>query len=319
VPAAALDTSVVVCAYTEDRWEELTACIASIHEQTVPLAEVIVVVDHNPSLLARAASELPGVHAVENRHSPGLRGARNSGVATARGDIVAFIDDDAVASADWLEQILLTYADPMALGVGGAIEPVFESGRAAWFPSEFDWVVGCTYTGMPEETSAVRNLIGCNMSFKRFVFDEVGGFRMGYSCDETEFCLRVARRWPEYRFVYNPSVRVKHHVPAKRMSWRYLVWRCYFEGGSKAVVAWLAGAERGLASERAYTMRTLPKGVIRGARDTLFRGDVAGLARSGAIMLGLGATVAGYLLGKRSTIESARKRGWTEQASVVTG
>ena len=311
------DVSVVVCAYKDDRWDDLTACIASIHSQTVQPREIVVVVDHNPSLLLHAQS-LARVAVVENQQSRGLRGARNSGVAHSSGKVVAFIDDDAIASVDWIEQLVATYSDDASiLGVGGAIEPLFERGRAAWFPPEFDWVVGCTYRGMPEQTSAVRNLIGCNMSFRRHVFDEIGGFRMGYSCDETEFCLRAGRRWPEHRFLYNPGIRVQHHVPAERMSWRYLVWRCYFEGGSKAVVTWIAGSEKGLASERAYTVRTLPKGVVRGAGDALLHGDVAGLARSAAIVVGLVATVAGYFIGKRSTMESARKRGWSEQASVA--
>lgn len=257
--------------------------------------------------------------AVENCQTRGVRGARNSGVARARGEIVAFMDDDALADPDWLEQMLLSYSDPSVVGVGGAIEPVFEGGRASWFPAELDWVVGCTYRGMPEHTAAVRNLIGCNMSFRHHVFHDVGGFRMGYSCDETEFCIRVGRHWPDYRLVYNPGVRVKHRVPADRMSWRYLVWRCYFEGGSKAVVAWLAGAQKGLESERAYTLRTLPRGVVRGVGDAVLHGDVAGLGRSGAIILGLSATVAGYLAGKRSTIEVARQRGWTEQPSAAAG
>ena len=260
------DVSVIVCAYTEARWDELVEGVESIRSQTVQPREIIVVIDHNEALLRRAKTGLAGVLVVENNQARGLGGARNTGATAAQGGVVAFIDDDALAAPDWLEQMMLTYADPDALGVGGSIEARVSCGRAEWFPSEFDWVVGCTYRGMPEKVSPVRNLLGCNMSFKKSVFDRIGGFRLGYGCDETEFCIRVGREWPQDRLVYNPSVRVDHRVPRERMSLRYFISRCYFEGGSKAVVTWLVGSERGLASERQYTINTLPRGVVRGVR-----------------------------------------------------
>ena len=77
----------------------------------------------------------------------GISGARNSGIAAARGAIIAFLDDDAIAAPDWLEQLLAGYSSPNVLGVGGAIEPQWQGGRPRWFPPEFDWVVGCTYLG----------------------------------------------------------------------------------------------------------------------------------------------------------------------------
>jgi GT2 family glycosyltransferase len=307
---------VVICAYTGARWRELVEAVRSVQTQTVAAREIIVVVDHNARLFERVREEITDVCAIENAQARGLGGARNSGVATARGAIVAFMDDDAVADPDWLEQLIAGYEDPQVLGVGGAIEVLDAAGRAGWFPAEFDWVVGCTYRGMPETTAPVRNLHGCNMSFRRRVFEHVDGFHLGYGCDETEFCIRLGRRWPRGLLLYKPQARVLHHVPADRMSWRYFVSRCYFEGGSKAVVSWLAGSRDGLASERVYTFRTLPRGVVRGLADTLLRGDLAGVARAGAIIVGLGATTTGYIAGQLSVRDAARQRGWTEPVAV---
>ena len=87
------------------------------------------------------------------------------------------------------------------------------------------------------------------------------------------------------------------------------VW-CYFEGGSKAVVSRLAGHGRGLASERRYARSVLPAGVRAGVADLVSNGDVAGLARAGAIVLGLGATASGYLAGALTLHEAATRRGW---------
>lgn len=117
--------------------------------------------------------------AVENIESRGLSGARNSGVAVATGAIVAFLDDDAVAEPDWLERLAAHYADPNVIGVGGSVKTDWLHGRPRCFPREFDWVVGCSYRGLPEATSRVRNPIGANMSFRAEVLHRTGGFTSG--------------------------------------------------------------------------------------------------------------------------------------------
>jgi len=305
-----LDVSVIICAYTEDRWDDLVAAVESVQCQTVPAREIIVVIDYNSVLLEHARTQLSGVVTVENREARGLSGARNSGIATARGSVIAFLDDDAVAAPDWLERFRNGYTDANIVGVGGAIEPLWSAGRPTWFPEEFDWVVGCTYRGMPDSTAPVRNLIGANMSFRREVFEELGGFRLGYGCDETDFCIQVRQRWPQKVLLYNPEARVLHRVPASRASWDYFRTRCYFEGGSKAVVSWLVGAQDGLSSERIYTFRTLPWGAIRGFADTILSRNRYGLARAGAITAGLAITTFGYLIGRMFVRNEARKRGW---------
>jgi glycosyltransferase involved in cell wall biosynthesis len=306
----AVDTSVVICAHDARRWANLGQAVASVVRQSRAPREVVVVIDHNAELLERARRELDSATVVENRESRGLGGARNSGVAAASGEIVAFLDDDAVASEDWLQTLAAGYDDPAVAGVGGSIEPIWESGRPAWFPEEFDWVVGCTFTGMPRQRGEVRNLIGCNMSFRRELLEALGCFRLGYGCDETEFCIRLRQRWPEKSLVYAPEARVFHSVPAERVSFRNFLSRCYFEGGSKAVVTRLAGRQDALASERTYTRETLPAGLAQALAD-FCAGDRSGIARAGAISGGLAATTAGYLTGLLMVQRSARRRGWS--------
>jgi glycosyltransferase involved in cell wall biosynthesis len=299
-----LDVSVVICAYTEARWDDLVAAVDSVQRQSAPPREIIVVIDHNPTLLEHVRTHIPGVIAVENREPRGLSGARNSGVAMAQGQVIAFLDDDAVAASDWLEQLGEGYEDPQVLGVGGAIKPLWLSGRPRWFPEEFNWVVGCTYRGMPRTRAPVRNLIGCNMSFRRTVFGAIGGFRSGIGrvgthpvgCEETEFSIRVRQRCPQSVLLYEPRTRVHHLVPTSRACWDYFRARCYAEGLSKALVSRSVGAKDGLASERTYTFRTLPSGVIRGLVDMVLHGDFTGLARAGAIVAGLAITTTGYLV-----------------------
>lgn len=300
------DVSVIICAYTEKRWDDLVAAVASLQHQTLLPREIIVVIDENSSLFAKATVQFPDIRVVSNKEARGLSGARNTGIALAQGSILAFMDEDAVADPQWLHHLMSAYADQRVMGVGGAIIPRWADGRPAWFPSEFHWVVGCTYRGMPVTTAPVRNLIGCNMSFRREVFAKVGGFRHGMGrigtkplgCEETELCIRALQQWPTRTVLYVPQARVHHHVPAARATWHYLVSRCWAEGLSKAQVSQLVGANDGLSSEWQYTLQTLPSGAWQGITDLLWRGDRGGGGRAAAIVVGFAVTTFGYLRGR---------------------
>lgn len=301
-----LNVSVIICTYTDERWTDLIDAIESVRAQTVHPRELIVAVDHNEPLAARLRSMYPDIVVVPNGEQRGLSGARNSGVAAAHGAIIAFLDDDAVAVPDWLVHLHAAYADSQVLSVGGMIVPAWPHARPAWFPAEFDWVVGCTYTGMPTTRSAVRNLIGANISFRREVFAGVGGFRNGIGrigkrplgCEETELCIRTRQRWPQAVFLYEPRAKVYHRVASRRTTWGYFRARCYAEGLSKAMLTRFVGQGDALSSERTYTFHTLPRGVMRNVLHAVAQRDRAGFARAAAIVGGLGITTTGYLVGR---------------------
>ena len=294
--------SVVICAFTFDRLEVMGEALDSLRAQTLPPHEIVLVIDHAPELLEEAQKLWPDVKIVANREKQGLSGARNIGVAEASGEVVAFLDDDAIAAPDWLEHIAAAYADPKVLGAGGTVRPRWVEGKPAWFPAEFDWVVGCTHSGMPQELSPVRNLVGANMSFRREPLVEVGGFshdlgRVGtlpVGCEETDLSIRVHQRWPEAEILYDPAAAVEHVVPPSRGRLRYFIDRCRAEGRSKAVLTGMVGSDDGLSSERSYVRSTLPRGVARDLGQAL-RGDVGGFGRAAAIFLGLAATSVDYL------------------------
>lgn len=300
------DVTVVVCAYTIERWADLVAAMASIAAQDPAPTQTILVTDHNAELAERARAEFAGVCVFENEQQRGLSGARNTGLAHSESDVVAFLDDDAVALPGWLDALTGDYADPTVIGVGGAALPVWPGAAPRWLPDEFSWVIGCSWIGLPEEAAGVRNLIGCNMSFRREVFDEIGSFTLGIGrvgkvpvgCEETELCIRLHQHRPDALLLYDPQVRVLHKMSVDRRSWRYFRARCYAEGLSKALVAGRVGSTDGLASERAYVLRTLPAGVVRGCTDALRGRDAAGIARAGAIVAGLAITATGYARGR---------------------
>jgi GT2 family glycosyltransferase len=313
VNAATCNFSVIICSYTEDRWEMLVRAVTSVCDQTLPADQIVVVVDHCPSLLARARRDLGGrvsrrggrLAIIPNREQPGLSGARNTGIAIARGSVVGFLDDDAVAAPDWIERLVQGYRDPYVVGVGGQVVPAWEVTRPQWFPPEFDWVVGCSYRGMPQSVHAVRNFIGANMSFRRSVLVDAGGFRpelgrigsQPLGCEETELCIRAAERAKGSVLLYQPDARVVHTVSGQRATWSYFRARCFAEGLSKATVSRLVDGQGTLGTERSYLLTTIPRGVV-----TSFAQGLRGQPRkaaSGAVMLaGVATTTAGYIVGR---------------------
>jgi glycosyltransferase involved in cell wall biosynthesis len=313
--------SVVVCAYTLDRWEDLRAAIGSLFAQAQAVDEIVLVVDHCQALYERASKALPGIRVVPNRGRRGLSGARNTGVAASHGEVVAFLDDDAAAEPEWAKHLLARYDDPQVVGVGGYVRPWWSTARPAWFPREFDWVVGCSYRGLPEAASPVRNFIGANMSFRRTELRAAGGFldglgradvRPAAGGEETELCLRITASHPDAVLLYEPAAEVRHRVPEARTRWSYFRSRCYAEGLSKALVARYRGKGPALASERAYLRSTIPRAV---ARNLLRPGRPGALRSVGALSAGVCATVAGYFVGRVRQL-GTRVLLWHPQAAT---
>jgi GT2 family glycosyltransferase len=299
VDASPHSVSVVLCAYTLERWDDITAAVESLRAQSRPVDQVVLVADHNDELLERARAAFPEVECLPNAEAQGLSGARNTGVRAATGDVVAFLDDDAAAEPGWIEGLLEPYTEPSVVGTGGRVVPAWRSPRPRWFPEEFLWVVGCSYAGLPEGRAEVRNPIGASMSFRRSVFEQVGGFDAGMGrlgkdaagCEETEFSIRA--RSDGGRVVLSPSSVCRHAVTPDRVTRGYFRRRCRAEGRSKALVSRLAGQDEALSTERTYVSRTLPRGVLRGLGAAL-RGDLGGLGRAWAILEGTTLTVLAY-------------------------
>lgn len=308
-------TSVVICCYSERRWDDIVDAVRSLGEQTVAPTEVLVVVDHNPGLLARAEAAFDRERAVEtgaggwvriaaNTHRKGLSGARNTGVEAATGEIVAFLDDDAKADPKWLELLLEPYADPAVAAVGGAAIPVWPDGRApAQLPAELNWVVGCAFTGQPVELAEVRNLMGCTMSFRRDALVRVGGFdeqlgrtaTLPLGCEETELCIRLRQREPDAKVLLQPAATVRHRVTDDRLEWGYLRRRSWNEGVSKAAISRLVGQSDALSTERSYVSSVIPRALAHSVRDGL-RGK--GFGATGGLLLATSAAAGGYLAGR---------------------
>lgn len=318
-PTQTLSVSVAIPAYTMKRWELLRKAVESARAQTVPIDEVVVCIDNNDELLARARDEWAmtegtPVRVLANRHSDHLQrvsihqaahgttrrfgagSARNTAAETINSDVIAFMDDDAHARPDWIEQLLRVFADSSIVAVGGAPLPAYETERPSWFPANFDWVFGCAYAGMPSQIAPLRHLIGANMAVRRSAWWDVGGF-VGSDFDDLNLCMRLAERFGAQSIYYNPRAIVHHFVPSERVTWRYFWRRCYFVNREKVRVFRRMGSAANLTAEREFVLRALTRQAGRDLR-RVASGEPHAAGALGAMVAGIGLAAAGHARGR---------------------
>ncbi len=233
--------SVVVCTY--NRANLLPKCLLSLAGQTIgaDLYEVIVVNNGSTDGTQKIAEEFAGLHpnfraVVEGRQ--GLSHARNRGCSEARGEYVAYIDDDAMAFPDWLERILLAFdgTEPGPVAVGGEILPWYETAPPDWFTDDLEIRTWGDKKGFLSPPRAPYGFSGSNMSFRRSVLLSFGGFSEDFGMvgkkfrlgEETELFFRIYKEYPW--FWYDPEIKVRHLVPARNMTVLYRLKRAYLGG-----------------------------------------------------------------------------------------
>ena len=308
--------SVIICAYTHERWENLKSSIQSAQGQVPPVTEVIVVIDRNSLLEADVRAEFRDIVVAANQHAKGLSGARNTGIEIASGEILVFLDDDATA-APYCVAHMVKHVGSGIVGVTARVMPVWSSPKPEWFPDEFLWTVGCTHH--ENDRGTVRNLLGAGMCLTRDVFEAVGGFDCSVGRtrsivpmggEETELCMRATANMPDAKFFFEPRAVVYHTVTAQRVTWKYFALRCFAEGVTKAYLRLIVRANSSLAVEANYVGSILTRAIVRDTGSAL-AGDFGALKRIFAIMLGLGCAATGFAYGLCSRMFAKRPAAQT--------
>lgn len=250
--------TVAIC--TANRAGRLAETLAAVLSLLDPRACEIVVVDNGsvddtPRLLAGLAAAHPRALRAVREDRPGLSAARNRAVREARGELVLFLDDDALPAPGWLEAYLAAFHSTPAAAAGGPVEPIFDGALPEWLDARFlpylsAWdrggeVVPLRYNELPR---------GANIGFRRSVFADCGEFleqlgRRGASlrsCEEIELCLRLERGGAP--ILYLPAARVRHHVATQRLSESWMAARFAAQGFSEAIIDRRHAGLRGLRS-----------------------------------------------------------------------
>src|SRR5207253_309302 len=195
--------SVVVCSYNGSR--TIRACLDGLRRLEYPDFEVIVVDDGSTDMTASIAREYP--FQVVRTPNRGLSSARNTGLAAATGEIVAYIDDDAWPDPHWLTYLAASFVGTAHAGAGGPNLP----------PPGDGWIAECVAhapggpTHILLSDQQAEHLPGCNMAFRRAQLEAIGGFdaRFRAAGDDVDVCWRVQERG--WTLGFHAAAMVWHH------------------------------------------------------------------------------------------------------------
>lgn len=268
------DPSAAVAVITYCRPDFVRTCLEHLAAQTRPADETLVI-DASPDARTReVVRDFPSVRYLHSDAGPGtMATSRAMALAATACDVLVFLDDDAYADADWLEHLLLPYADPAVAAVGGRAR----NGQPGEETEGLDQIGQLLPDGRltghfaadPGRDLDVDHLLGANMSIRRRVLLDLGGIRDYYpgTClrEESDMFLRV--RAAGHRIVYTPRAVVTH-VAAPYARGRRFDLRYHYYGHRNHVV--LLTSTLGTADPRT---RRYVAGVLRD--------DVAGALREG--------------------------------------
>lgn len=240
--------AVVVTSYSLERRQDVCDALISLACQDKPADEVLFVAE-GPKELQRAieahagAIGLRGFRSLRNEGDQGLSAARNVATMSTNADLIAFLDDDAVAEPGWGAAVRAAFgADETVIGVTGPVHPLWVERPVTWLPPELYWLISCTdFTGWNTRRQ-VRSAWGVNMAFRRRTFELAGLFSAdaGYTAgarhqpwgDDVEFSLR-ARRATGGTIWFEPGMRVRHKISTDRVGPRFAAARARQVGASQ--------------------------------------------------------------------------------------
>ena len=214
-----INPTVSIIVITRNRPALLRHCLEHVLAQPYPHKEIIVVDSSSNTESEEVVGQYPDVIGVRlNGQRNNMPQARNEGLAVASGEFIAFIDDDAMVQPGWLDTLFITYQDETVGAVGGRIITVSKpycdllTGNPVLSIRPSGQTIVKNVGSICIDQVEVDHLIGCNMSFRRTVLEQVGGFDPGLILnnhrDETDLCLRVKRAGS--RVVFNPAMAVVH-------------------------------------------------------------------------------------------------------------
>lgn len=291
------DPRLSVIVASAGRPEALRRCLLGLSQQAMAGCEVVVVADAEGQAAAR---NLPvkGALKLLSQRLPNISAARNAGIAAAAGDIIAFIDDDAVPEPSWSTAVLSAFKDPDLAAITGPV--LGRNGiTLQWGPLMVD---GLAQDIPIDPNSAVRDgfarkLQGTNMAFRRDALVQVGGFdeAMHFYLDDTDMALRIGRAGLRTKWI--PLAVVHHGFEASTRRTQDRIPLSLFDIGASSAVYLRKHAPEDQQAEALHALevgqstrllrlaksRKLNANKMRDLMDTLREGIDAGQSRDPAM------------------------------------
>ncbi|MCP6757343.1 MAG: glycosyltransferase family 2 protein [Fischerella sp. CENA71] len=241
----AIQISAIIC--TLNRASYLLKSLQSLVDQTLDndKYEIIVVDNHSTDDTKRVVTEeFSHVSNLRYLYEPviGLSQTRNTGCQNAKGEYIAYLDDDAIACPNWLEKILEDFKNvhPKPGIIGGKIEPIWEAPKPNWLSDNLlPYLTILNLSETPTFLEDWRYVAGANMSLPKSLLEKVGGFQANLGrqgkrlLSNEELLLQEQLKDLGYKVYYDPNIFVKHHIPESRLTKNWFTKRFYWQGISK--------------------------------------------------------------------------------------
>ena len=244
-----IQITAIICTFNREAY--LAKAIQSLVDQTLDndLYEIIVVDNNSTDNTCKIVTEdFSHIDNLSYLFEPiqGLSQARNTGWKNAGGEFVAYLDDDAIASPQWLEKILLAFKTirPQPGVVGGKIEAIWETPRPFWLSDKLarsltiiDW------SDKPKFFDDNREwLAGANIAYPKVLLKQAGGFNVNLgrkahnliSCEEN--LLHHQLKQQGHRIYYHPEISIQHHIHSSRLVKEWHFKRRYWGGFSSSIL-----------------------------------------------------------------------------------
>lgn len=219
----------------EETNENLNECLRHCLELDYPDFEVLILPDSmsSNSPVDAAADRVRVIPTGET----GPAEKRNRGMEEARGEILAFLDDDAYPPREWLKRSLGHFQDENVAAVGGpAVTPESDDARQKAGGAVYSSLLGggtCRHRYTPAQERLVDDLPSCNFIVRKSIMKELGGFQTRFwPGEDTALCLDITGKL-DRKIVYDPKVLVYHHrrrlfLPHLKQVTNYALHRGYF-------------------------------------------------------------------------------------------
>lgn len=284
-----MKVSTIVSTYSDNRYYDLIELMDALRKQINEYNEIIIIIDANQHLYTTIKNHAlkygnSNIKVIFNPENKGLSHSRNIGIHHSNGDILAFIDDDAIPCPDWTNEIIKTFLKDDKIGaVTGDVIPVWEDNNMSWFPKELHWMISCSYTLTPKKEKEIERGFGTNMAFRRKVFQRVGEFntKLGINGknwvggEDTDMFLRVKDNGT--KIIFNPDIKVYHKISKERIYIKNLIKRAINGGFSVAIMKRLFKYNPSNSTEKVYLKNLLFKFYMRKFKDLI-------IARSGVAL-----------------------------------
>jgi GT2 family glycosyltransferase len=243
-----MQLSIVISAYSLKRIADLIDLLDALSKQTLEPNEILIIIDESVELSKKIEeyinkNKYKCMRVIFNPTNKGLSFSRNIGLKNSLGDIIAFIDDDAIPYNYWAKSIVETFTEDQNVGaVTGDIIPLWEHEGMSWFPKELHWMISCSYIMTPCNKQEVERGFGTNMAFRREVFEKVGIFNTNFGIngkkwiggEDTDMFLRVKKTG--MKVMFNPDMRIQHKIYSNRIILNNLLKRAYNGGYSVSLM-----------------------------------------------------------------------------------